>query len=660
MLRVVGCVKNNSALISTAVLSAIFEENKQDNISLLTPFVIKIIHHDCTATKDMIVDMMRKEYAFYDMPRAIIDIIINRLKKQNIIRQRNNMFEFIIDSTNIVKEFDKRYENSKKQVDKIINELLDYFENNTDIKMNYMDCKNGFAMFLDKNGYLLYENINNSMRLKNNIDKISYHIGRFIYYHKELSDDTYTSLLSVIEGSLIANALYVNIDSDNNTDLHRLTCYFDAPFMLRVLDFKLPEENKSAMELVELLKKLNVKIKCFKHNFNEIENILEEFIKNYGKQSERTLENLVIKNYSETDLRFLLNNLEDAFRSLGIDIVDTPEYDEQKNKYVIDEKKLEENLITVYKDSNISRKTIEIDVKSVSAIMRLREGKEYRKLEDCNALFITMNKDIRNETNKLLNIDSKFKISPVISDLDLTAIIWLRSLINNKSIPEMKLTENAMAALKPTTAIRKRINQTVSNLKTNKFNATSSSLSNLLCSNYFVENLMLNINGDPKKINPNILFNTLEDTLKQNKILSDNEKKLNFENEELTRKLLEKEENDKQYKNNIIIKYNEKEKKITNLISNIEFIFRIIFCLLLCWISYNYSSAKETKVIFKCLLTILTIYAILCNFIPISIFMFFDKLEKKINDFMFIKISKYFTNKAEKEIEYIFSKKTSK
>lgn len=653
-------MKNNSAFISTAVLSAIFEENKQDNISLLIPFVIKIIHDDCTVTKDMIVDKMRKDYAFYDMPCAIIDIIINRLKKQSVIRQKNNMFEFIIDSTNIVKEFDNRYENSKKQVDKIINELLNYFKNNTDIKMNYMDCKNSFAMFLDKNGYLLYEDINNSMRLKNNIDKISYHIGRFINYHKELSDDTYTSLLSVIEGSLIANALYVNIDSDNNADLHRLTCYFDAPFMLRVLDFKLPEENKSAMELVELLKKLNVKIKCFKHNFNEIENILEEFIKNYGKQSEKTLENLVIKNYTETDLRSLLNNLEDVFKSLDIDIVDTPEFDKKKYKYVIDEKKLEENLIAVYKDSNISRKTIEIDVKSVSAIMRLREGKEYRKLEDCNALFITMNKDIRNETNKLLNIDSKFKISPVISNLDLTAIIWLKSLINNKNIPEMKLTENAMAALKPTTAIRKKINQTVSNLKNNKYNVTPNSLSNLLCSNYFVENLMLNVDGDPKKINPNILFNTYEDTLKQNKLLNDNEKKLNFENEELTRKLLEKEENDKQYKNNIIIKYNKKEHKVTKLIIKIEFILRIFFCLFLCWISCNYSLDKESKIIFKCLLTILTVYVILCNFIPINIFMIFDKLEKKINNIVFIKVNNYFTNKAEKEIEYIFNKRTDK
>lgn len=314
----------------------------------------------------------------------------------------------------------------------------------------------------------------------------------------------------------------------------------------------------------------------------------------------------------------------------------------------------------MYKDSNISRKTIEIDVKSVSAIMRLREGKEYRKLEDCNALFITMNKDIRNETNKLLNIDSKFKISPVISNLDLTAIIWLKSLINNKNIPEMKLTENAMAALKPTTAIRKKINQTVSNLKNNKYNVTPNSLSNLLCSNYFVENLMLNVDGDPKKINPNILFNTYEDTLKQNKLLNDNEKKLNFENEELTRKLLEKEENDKQYKNNIIIKYNKKEHKVTKLIIKIEFILRIFFCLFLCWISCNYSFDKENKIIFKCLLTILTVYVILCNFIPINIFMIFDKLEKKINNIVFIKVNNYFTNKAEKEIEYIFNKRTDK
>lgn len=96
-------------------------------------------------------------------------------------------------------------------------------------------------------------------------------------------------------------------------------------------------------------------------------------------------------------------------------------------------------------------------MKSVSAIMRLRDGKEYRKLEDCNAIFVTTNRDIRIETNKLLNLDVNFKISPVMSDIDLTAIVWLKSMINNKKLPEMKLTENAMAAIKPSSTLRKNL-----------------------------------------------------------------------------------------------------------------------------------------------------------------------------------------------------------
>lgn len=411
-------MKNNSALISTAILSALFEENKQDNIALLIPFVIKIIHDDNSRTEDDIVNRMRTDYSFYNFPHTIVKIIINRLKRQKIIIQNHRRYEFLIDVSQMVKQFEDRYSNSKKQIDDIINELVKYFKVNTDIKMSYMDCRNSFAAFLDKNGYLLYEDIGNSTRIKKNIDKISYTIGRFINEHKQMNDNIYLNLINVIEGSLIANALYVNIDNDNKTDLSKLNCFFDTPFMLRILEFKMPDENQSALELLELLKKLNIKVKCFKHNYNEIENILEEFIKNYGKQQEKTLENLIIKNYNETDLRHLLNTVDSLFDNLDIEIVDTPNYDKDKYKHVIDENKLKENLLAVYKDKKVNPKTVEVDVQSVSAIMRLRDGREFRKLDDCNAIFVTTNRDIRIESNKLLNLDTNFKISPVISDLD--------------------------------------------------------------------------------------------------------------------------------------------------------------------------------------------------------------------------------------------------
>ena len=187
----------------------------------------------------------------------------------------------------------------------------------------------------------------------------------------------------------------------------------------------------------------------------------KEFIRNYGKLQEKTLENLVIKNYSETELRGILTSLEELFKELNIEITDIPDYKKEEYKHVIDEKKLQENLERLYSDEKKNIRIIENDVASISAIMRIRKGKEYRKMEECPAIFVTTNNDIRRETNHLLNLDEIFKISPVISDIDLTAVLWLKSLSTHKNIPELKLTENALAALKPTTSIKNRFNESV-------------------------------------------------------------------------------------------------------------------------------------------------------------------------------------------------------
>ena len=647
-------MKNNSALISTAMLSAIFEENKQDNVALLVPFIIKIIYDDSSVSEKEIVEKMQNVYSFNNFPHAIVKIIINRLKKQQIIKQENGKYIFITDVSKIVQEFNDRLEKSKKEIEEIIRGLTDYFKKNTNLKLNYLECRNSFAKFLDQNGYLLYEDMGNSTRINKNIDNITYHIGRFINEHIEKQDIIYSYLVNIIEGSLIANALYVNIDNQNNTDLKKLTCFFDTPFMLRVLELKLPDENKSALELVDLLKELNVKIKCFRHNYNEIEYILEDYLKNYGKPQEKTLENLILKNYSESDVRHLLNSLDTVFANLGIEIVEVPDYDEKKYKHIIDEKQLNKNLFNTYKNKQINPKTIENDVKSVSAIMRLRDGKEYRKLEDCNAIFVTTNKDIRNETNKLLNLDVNFKISPVVSDMDLTAIVWLKSMINNKNLPEMKLTENAMAAIKPSSALRKKFHQSLSNLKTSKTDVTPETLYNLLCSNYYVEDLMINVNGDIKKINPGVLINTYEETLKKNSLLTEQDNKLSKENEELINQLLRKEEDDKKYRKNIYNKYAKREQLVINIIKVIEKSLKIAVCLFLFYLSYKQSNKPSPSVIVGGIYIILGIYTLLCNFIPISVFQIFEYLFNKINEKVFIALNKHYTKVCEKEISTIF------
>ena len=163
-------MKNNSALISTAMLSAIFEENKQDNVALLIPFVIKIIYDDSSVSENDIVEKMQSVYSFNNFPHAIARIIINRLKKQQIIKQENGKYIFLSDVSKIVKDFSERHEKTKKEIEEVIRDLSNYFKKNTTIKLSYNECRNSFAMFLDKNGYLLYEDLGNSTRINKNIE----------------------------------------------------------------------------------------------------------------------------------------------------------------------------------------------------------------------------------------------------------------------------------------------------------------------------------------------------------------------------------------------------------------------------------------------------------------------------------------------------------
>src|SRR5699024_11142470 len=108
-------------------------------------------------------------------------------------------------------------------------------------------------------------------------------------------------LINIIEGLLLANVIYLQVTPDNTTNLNKLNCYFDTPFLLRILGFKEKEDNESAVELIDLLKKQGATIKCFTHSFNEVQSILRNYIDNREIgiiNPTKTLESLDIEEYN--------------------------------------------------------------------------------------------------------------------------------------------------------------------------------------------------------------------------------------------------------------------------------------------------------------------------------------------------------------------------
>lgn len=667
----------NKTLISTAMLTAIFEKTKKSNIDLIAPFVLFIISkNEYGVTEEKIITQMEDEFSFLDFPRAVLKIIINKLKKEKKIELKNKKYLLLGNAKKEIDLFNDRHLNASRETKELIDALWNYLKNYTTIKTNYNNVKIAFGAFLDKNGYIIYNNFNpQNLKVKNN-DRLQFFIAKFIENQYNNQTKEFKLLINIIEGLLLANVIYLQVTPDNTTNLNKLNCYFDTPFLLRILGFKEKEDNESAVELIDLLKKQGATIKCFTHSFNEVQSILRNYIDNREIgiiNPTKTLESLDIEEYNITELNELYMNLEDIFKEKGILIEDKPKYEKikyNKSKYEdqIDEKKLKEIIIDRYNNKDIKDIIVDNDIDSISAIMRLREGKKIQKFEDCNAIFVTSNHDLRTATKQLLKINERIEISPVISDVDLTAIMWLRSLKDNPTLPKDKLIENARALLKPTPNIIEEFNKCLDKIKKVKYAKDGKALQSLIYTTHFSSKFMDEIEGDINKVNPSTIIKVYEKSLidaelieKENLVEKDKNKKLQKEKENLVEKLIMKDKEHDEFIDKIIQKYENKINKTSEIICKIvrAIINLLIISLLVVGFLDIIGLFNESKNQYiSWILILISIYSLLGEFIELPFLYNISGFIKKLTYTKTLpKITKYFRKKQKKEFDYYFKNK---
>lgn len=286
---------------------------------------------------------------------------------------------------------------------------------------------------------------------------------------------------------MIANVIYMQIENDNKSTLKNLNCYLDAPFILRVLGYKTNEENVSAKELFNLLKKYKANICCFQHNFQEVINIMTYYKNHIGTFQESTLEHFDLKGYTESQVDMAISNLENRFKELGIKIVDTPEYTEDKYSDVIDVAGLEEKLREYYNNRQIGYskdKAINNDVNSVCAINMLRKSRKFTKLENCTHIFVTTFYYLKYATKEVMKEIDDLEIGLVIDDLDLTTFLWFKDFSKNNELPKLRLIENAIAATDPNPKIIEKANKYLEDIKRDKLITDIDGVTQLLSTNY--------------------------------------------------------------------------------------------------------------------------------------------------------------------------------
>ena len=408
------------------------------------------------------------------------------MKRRNILKLDNKKFILTKDLKDEAKEFEDRLNIAKLETSKVISAITKYLKKELNDDIVESDAEIYFGNFISSYGYNAYENINFVKKIERKSDVTNYLIGEFICRENEKNSDIFKLILRIIEGYMIANAIYLQIENNNKASLRKLNCYLDAAFILRVLGYKSDEENESAKELYDLLVKYGATINCFNHTFIEVRNILYYYKININKNKEMTLEYFDKEKYSEGQVDLIISSLEDIFKDKRINIVDTPDFTKDRYKDVIDVKTLEEKL-TAHKEKHnqyINPNSITNDVNSVCAINMLRRGKKITKIENCTHIFVTTYQYLKSASREIMPELFDTDIGLVIDDLDLTTILWFKDFENNADLPKLRLVENALAATNASDEIMCKAAKIFESIKKDGSIRNLENVSNCLTKNY--------------------------------------------------------------------------------------------------------------------------------------------------------------------------------
>ena len=269
----------------------------------------------------------------------------------------------------------------------------------------------------------------------------------------------FDDVLSLVIGDVLYKAITALSESDlsvaENGRMHDVQVLFDTSVLLRLMRYEQADLQKPAVEMLKLAQATGCKVSIFQHTFDELQAILRAIADTaYSSRKKsslvRRVESLgIAKSDLVEDAELLVQTLFD----LGISVVDAP--------IILEPLSINERDLDTHLQSRIGYKRQEAkvrDVASLTAVYRLRHGEIRKRLENCNAIFITTNTNLAAASTdffrNLFKEENKVNVvQHCMSDVVFTMRMWLKLPSEFSSVPRSSLIAHALSTLRPHDAL---------------------------------------------------------------------------------------------------------------------------------------------------------------------------------------------------------------
>lgn len=469
-------MKTSRLLISSAMLTAMCDTQSVDNLKLLERFVTMCIADSTTVGKKIdkqrILELMDQQYAFSNMPLSVLDKILQRMARPRdsyIIRISHGDYKLSKSLESALALFKSQEALARSEIHDIVvaitNRLASVAPN---LHATEESVTIWLGEFFESRGFdVLFDVDELRANTIGNTDERNYQIGRFVLEAKDNNLTLFSKIENIARGIMLTSAIYIDTSGVSSfTRARRLTnlsVYLDTTLVLCALGYKLPERKKSADVLLNMLRENGARLYMFPQHYDEIMDILRNFRDRdaYSLRVTQPLEGLEQLTPIEVDheIHFLKSHLE----KMEITISQREPYVDEigalkRNPAAyIDYAGLTEHISKRITRYSHSPKMLENDIDAISYITMQRNGMKYETIESCPSIFLTTNNNLVREANRFLHCQAyHFQISPLITDTDLTSILWVKYSMQNRQIPRLLLVSAASAAVTPTFSVMER------------------------------------------------------------------------------------------------------------------------------------------------------------------------------------------------------------
>jgi hypothetical protein len=329
---------------------------------------------------------------------------------------------------------------------------------------------------------------------------------------------SFDALVALVQGTMLANAVYFEDTRATVNRLPELRVYLDTRPLLRALGAADPAVCDATREMLSLMREFKIRMFVFPHVLEEMASVLSgvaaalrrgrsgyrEQARVAGRNRE-AIDALIKQGVNAGEIEAMIADLAPRLRALGVAEQETPPH---VTKGHIDERAFDAVLSEVVNYKTKAPK--DTDLRSLAAVDRLRGGSRPHDLSHTRALFVTTNGALVRAAREFFSREGKgARVGHAMLDVALTSQLWVRSSNRRPDMPRRMLIADCYAALSPTPELWERWVGAISRLR-EKGDLTDEQVQTLIYHQQAKVVLFERTHGDPDAVNEKTVAEVLE------------------------------------------------------------------------------------------------------------------------------------------------------